>query len=416
MNLWQRFRDNSFDLFHVASKEEVDRLLGIQLKIASVIVAAVALAELAVFFFARDTGTLGTSALDYLLRYLVVPSGLNLLLLCVSWRAHRKRRNAYFRTYVNCSAFVDFTFVLYATHMQFDALMMCFGLPIMMTIVFGEMMLTSCVYFLSLLSKIIADWFLVMLPPFRMYRVSSPMDWVNFLVSLAVMTCIYAITMVAIGIEHYKHKSVQSKELERRSLYEESITDPVTGVFNRKALQRSFNRLAAGEVGESCMLVMMDMDRFKQLNDGYGHQAGDQLLRQFARLLKQVPNAEAYRYGGDEFCLLLRGYSRQGAMECCRELQIRLRASDIGRRAAFTTVSFGVAEYEKGMAPAELVRRADQALYQAKGRRDHSVFYEASRSCRSPDRNSAIFRRTVKFGFFSAIAAADPCNFVAMRV
>ena len=127
------------------------------------------------------------------------------------------------------------------------------------------------------------------------------------------------------------------------------------------------------------MFVMLDVDHFKHINDTYGHTVGDQYLQKLSDLLDAVPGAEAFRFGGDEFCLFVpRGLRRPGEGRCM-EVQESFRKSRVCRSHSQTTVSFGAARYEKGLAPSELVRRADKALYQAKVNRGTIKFYEAQK-------------------------------------
>lgn len=160
--------------------------------------------------------------------------------------------------------------------------------------------------------------------------------------------------------------------------------DSLTGLLNRRAFRRrvvsalrgTSNRSAAG-----CMLLM-DLDRFKQLNDHFGHLAGDRVLRAFAEVLQVSLPAEAIvgRFGGDEFCVLLPGNTLAQAAhhaECIRSATERL-AIHIGSVIIRAQVSIGVGELPPNLSFNELLRRADRALYQAKSAGRNSVSGDAS--------------------------------------
>lgn len=126
-----------------------------------------------------------------------------------------------------------------------------------------------------------------------------------------------------------------------------------------------------GEVG----LLFIDVDEFKAFNDFYGHQAGDEVLRQVARLLEAHTRATAdiaARYGGEEFLVLMPGCSRHAALERAERLRAGIEAACMEHAASpvqgCVTVSIGLATQHpaSGVDPAALVRAADEALYAAK--------------------------------------------------
>ncbi|MFW6205798.1 MAG: HD domain-containing phosphohydrolase, partial [Gemmatimonadota bacterium] len=148
-----------------------------------------------------------------------------------------------------------------------------------------------------------------------------------------------------------------------------ALTDPGTGLPNRRHgmlhLSRAF---AAAERGAALSVVMYDLDKFKQVNDRFGHQKGDEVLRVFADILMKhtrTMNLSA-RFGGEEFLTVLDGRTAEEATVMVERVLADLRAIEWpwGR----TTVSAGISEFEEGMAsPDVLVAAADQALYRAKG-------------------------------------------------
>ncbi|MFB9993337.1 diguanylate cyclase [Deinococcus oregonensis] len=160
----------------------------------------------------------------------------------------------------------------------------------------------------------------------------------------------------------------------RETLRQQSIRDPLTGLFNRRYLEETFERelRRAERKGESIGVVMLDVDRFKLFNDTYGHEAGDALLKALGGVLKQSIRAEdvACRYGGEEFTLLLPGATQQQTFdraEQVREAIANLRVMNQGKVLEGVSASMGVATFpHHGRELAGLIRAADLALYQAK--------------------------------------------------
>ena len=149
--------------------------------------------------------------------------------------------------------------------------------------------------------------------------------------------------------------------------------DALTGLFNRRYLEDTFERelIRAERQSRSIGLIMGDLDHFKLVNDSYGHQAGDEVLREIGRLMKQhIRGSDIYcRYGGEEFLLILPDMQGEKTCERAEQLRLAIAASPI-RSCALTiqtTISFGVAVFpQHGRTSAELIAAADHALYVAK--------------------------------------------------
>jgi diguanylate cyclase (GGDEF)-like protein len=155
-----------------------------------------------------------------------------------------------------------------------------------------------------------------------------------------------------------------------------AVEDGLTGLFNRRylndTLEKEFARAARdrAQIG----LVLIDIDHFKKLNDAYGHPTGDERLRQVAEVLKKSihrPGDVAARYGGEEFALLLPGTMQAGAGLLADRVRRAVEALNLPHsESAYqrVTLSCGVAAMwpHAGQQPAELIERADQALYRAK--------------------------------------------------
>ena len=158
-----------------------------------------------------------------------------------------------------------------------------------------------------------------------------------------------------------------------RTVKRQAITDELTQLSNR----RRFTETLAVEVrraerfGDPLSLVLADLDDFKQINDRYGHQAGDEVLRRFADVLRE--NVRDFdlpvRYGGEEFAVLLPETGLDGAEQLAHRLQtalLRLRLPEIGGDRPPVTASFGVAAFPAARNAEQLLSAADGALYRAK--------------------------------------------------
>jgi diguanylate cyclase (GGDEF)-like protein len=137
--------------------------------------------------------------------------------------------------------------------------------------------------------------------------------------------------------------------------------DPLTGLINRRGFDQSLHELmrAVNRSAEPMSAALLDLDHFKAINDRQGHDAGDRVLRQVAKAWRRALPSTAVlaRHGGDEFALLLPGLPGTAALNLVE--QLRARHPEIG-------MSCGVAEHQPGESAAQLMRRADLALYTAK--------------------------------------------------
>jgi len=170
---------------------------------------------------------------------------------------------------------------------------------------------------------------------------------------------------VALGLANVKLREV---------LRSQSIRDPLTGLFNRRYMEETLEREVrrAQRAVRPMAVLMLDLDHFKRVNDEFGHDAGDALLRELGNLLLRNLRREdvACRFGGEEFVLVLPEASLADGERRAEELRDeikRLRVSDKGRLLGPVTASFGMAAYpEHGLAGNLLLRAADTALYRAK--------------------------------------------------
>jgi diguanylate cyclase (GGDEF)-like protein len=150
-------------------------------------------------------------------------------------------------------------------------------------------------------------------------------------------------------------------------------TDPLTGLLNRRALEAAAQREIelASRTRRPLTAVLIDLDRFKQINDAFGHGFGDKTLVSVARCMQhQMRRCDLLaRVGGDEFAILLHDTSREEAMEIVERLRTSIEDLVVidGESETRVCASFGVAEVDGGTANwPELVRKCDRAVYRVK--------------------------------------------------
>lgn len=170
----------------------------------------------------------------------------------------------------------------------------------------------------------------------------------------------------------------------QQQLLEMAYRDPLTGLGNRKAFDEQLGQalLRAGSGGSELALLYLDLDRFKEVNDRFGHDVGDALLKAVAERVRSTLRQpdKAYRLGGDEFAVLLEDSQENNPQRLAeRLLAVLVQPLALnGERIDFVTPSIGIALYPRHAGDAEgLVRAADSAMYQAKRQRNHYCLYRA---------------------------------------
>jgi diguanylate cyclase (GGDEF)-like protein len=156
------------------------------------------------------------------------------------------------------------------------------------------------------------------------------------------------------------------------TLRRDALSDPVTGVANRRSLlaRADYEIARHRRSGQSFALVMLDLDGFKQLNDRFGHAAGDDLLRDVAGGLRRAMRAQdtVARFGGDEFCVLAPETDDHGTSRLAAKVSQAVRDVTVGMETVSGSV--GVALFPvDGTSAADLMHAADERLLEAKRRR-----------------------------------------------
>ncbi len=163
-----------------------------------------------------------------------------------------------------------------------------------------------------------------------------------------------------------------------------SIIDGLTGAFNRRyledTLKKDFDKFV--RYNHKFSIIMMDIDHFKRINDTYGHQAGDEVLKHLVKTVKKSIRTSDIiaRYGGEEFCIVCYETENDDPIYLAERIRSKIKNSEVvykGKKIKYT-VSFGVSTVNKNMKNHEdLIRKADAALYRAKNNGRDRIEFEA---------------------------------------
>ncbi|WP_432823374.1 sensor domain-containing diguanylate cyclase [Trichloromonas sp.] len=174
------------------------------------------------------------------------------------------------------------------------------------------------------------------------------------------------ITAIVLLITNYTINAFQKR------LEQTATTDRLTGIHNRNAFEILYPQILAEcrRSGTPFSMILFDIDNFKQINDSYGHLAGDAVLKALTELTGKNMRASDmfFRWGGDEFLLLLKGCNEAHASQMTEKLRLAVETRPVNYegKAIAVTVSLGIAEALPGESEDSLLRRGDDALYAAK--------------------------------------------------
>ncbi|MEO8746213.1 MAG: GGDEF domain-containing protein [Rhodanobacter sp.] len=171
---------------------------------------------------------------------------------------------------------------------------------------------------------------------------------------------------------HELERSAQDMEVSLREEHQRATTDPLTGIANRLVFEQRLAQVCkqATQPGAKACLLMLDIDHFKQINDQFGHAAGDRALRIVVRQLHAMlrPTDLLARYGGEEFAVILSGASMEAGTQKGESLRRQIESTSFRgkQKPVQITLCCGVTSVRDGDTPATVFARADRALYLAK--------------------------------------------------
>lgn len=153
--------------------------------------------------------------------------------------------------------------------------------------------------------------------------------------------------------------------------YSSLNTDFMTGLINRRGFKEAVHNAIsdAKKYGVAFTLIILDIDNFKEINDSCGHPYGDEVLKIIAHIIKQNTRHSdlSFRYGGDEFALILPGTSKEDALQVCMNIQSSLNDDrHFTEDACHPTMSMGICEWSGNMTSDDIIKAADEAMYLSK--------------------------------------------------
>jgi diguanylate cyclase len=292
---------------------------------------------------------INTTIPRYIFKYLIFPSlcnGLSLIIGYLTMKSIHIKQSSKF--YIISLEYVVICFTLFTIHSIFASLSFIFAIPIVLTTVYSNYRLTIVTAISSIgvlfLSELFITW-----DPDKISIFNNDMRFINFVIEICILIAFFAICLVTIGYEKEKNVASIHKEYERYELRKKLQLDDLTKINNRRALKSAFHSIEEDEYDNLYVLVMIDIDNFKLLNDTHGHLEGDECLIQFSNILKSYCEyGIPYRFGGDEFCILFKNIKIEMVIDICKGIQTNFEDWMTQNQVNIPlSASFGIAEYSK---------------------------------------------------------------------
>jgi diguanylate cyclase (GGDEF)-like protein len=370
--------DNNSNLANYHDPKEMIKWCRYLVNISHVTAAGIILAHVIWYFAAR-------SALvrppDVYLRYFIIFPAIGLfainLLVDLSIRSTRLPLLA--KECLSLSLFVIYSFYLSLTHEIAIVLLCAFILPIFASALFSDVRITRWVFALSLITILLFGVKMHFIGKFDSFMIMQ-----IFVVTLMFFGS-YLLSNILIKYGHHNLSVLMNSADLQRHMQEQLLLDPFTGLYNKKTFDDNLSKFveACQCAEEHISLALIDLDNFKQVNDRYGHAAGDRVLLHLSQILKDIQsdNIRAFRVGGEEFALVFKDCDCAEALKICEHIQTQVKFTSLRSTDDHeVTISCGLVCAESKNTNAEaLTKAADAALYEAKRNgRDQTVIFDDS--------------------------------------
>lgn len=323
--------------------------------------------EMILMFVMNVRNTIEIPLRSYVIFLVLFPTILNLGCLFIwIWMRGRWKDNQARLNYYSIVLFSIMLSNLIIVHCIFPIVYGVLVIPLFMTIVFGNLHITKrCFHFI--VGLYVVDMGLVTFALYPYYLTESYIF--NMVISFVMLPVGYMIVRFIVQTEESRAQLVLQRSVENAKLRAEVEVDDLTSIMNYSGFFRTLDEsVARWKAGKTLNLAVLDIDFFKQVNDDFGHDAGNQVLQRFGALLTDISSNRVCvaRYGGEEFAIIFTDMNDNVADRILNYLAEKFASQTYDGIDRQITFSAGITNYEEGMEPRDFFRIADRALYISK--------------------------------------------------
>lgn len=315
--------------------------------------------------------------LNYYLIYVLLPAGIDACIITVTLLLIRvKKIPAVFKNYIIITSLVLIALVLSTVHSTYPVVLALFVIPVLVTSVFLEYrfllysLITSTIGLtISAVINIYTEW-----ADKKLHLVA------NASISFMIMMLFSFISWLIILVHKNRERTLSQVQTENAKLSKETRFDGLTGLQNHTSFYTVLeNKLVKARHNKTGFaLAMLDIDDFKDVNDTYGHAAGDEILKFVSETLVNVigKSGAVFRYGGDEFAIIFHNPDPDANVQSLEHIRMVVESNDtMLMNGSGITLSIGYYNVKEAiMSSEEIFYRTDQALYQAKYNGKNQVY------------------------------------------
>ncbi len=319
------------------------------------------------FMIALDaTGEISVPIPQYIPRYILRPSLINFVVFALSSLAFRtdKVRNG-LKSMVPLVCLTVILANMIIVHYTFPAIYMTIIVPLFISTIYGDVRISRALFFVLMGTYAVTMICIVTTP----YAVLPHAFVYNAIIGFIALPLSYLVVRSIVSYEKQKEKLVVDQTLVNRRLQKEMLYDGLTGVLNHTGMFQYLEEKIKDHVaGDQLRMAILDIDYFKNVNDDFGHEAGNRVLVKLGELLNKQSGEDVHvaRYGGEEFAMIFTNLSVSESMKVLKRLHKEFSEQTYEGIDRKITFSAGLADYKEGDSSTAFFERADKTLYKAK--------------------------------------------------
>ncbi|MBO4336915.1 MAG: GGDEF domain-containing protein [Lachnospiraceae bacterium] len=319
------------------------------------------------FMFVLDAkGTISVPIPQYIPRYILRPTLINIVVFLTAFLV--KDSNKVRPGLKAMMPLILLTVIisnLIIVHYVFCALYSLIVVPIYISAIYGDLKITKRTF--CILQPVYAfDILMILLTPYK----HLPEEFMyNVIVAYLIIPLSYLLVKNVVEYENKKEQLIISQARENDRLREEIKYDGLTGIYNHTGLFEYIDEKIDGyKKGDRLYICVLDIDYFKQVNDDFGHESGNLVLRELGSMMRGVSNENILpaRYGGEEFTFVFSDMEEKEVLSVLEKLHSDFAKRSFEGISRKITFSAGLSAYEEGMTDQAFFEKADMALYRAK--------------------------------------------------
>lgn len=347
------------------------------IKTNMIIILYVFLMEIIMFFVLKHYNFIYTSRKNYLVKYLLLPTLINVSCILVGSFVEKKTpKNSGRINYIPVIELVVVCFVLSTFHHTYSVTRMTFCVPLLTTIIFADRKMVRRIFYLCALGTILSTIF----GKYIVMDYNKSWEIIETIIAVTILTGTYQISKVLIIFQQEKNNSIIQSYKQQLDMQIMLDKDQKTGLYNHTMFM---NKLR--ECTEKCImgeqpfaLAIIDIDNFKEVNDCFGHAKGDNVITKLSEIILNKCSNRQFpaRFGGEEFAIIFDERSANNAFEVVEEIREEFSEYVFDFSNSNVTVSCGIATWKNPWKVENIFDNADRAMYLSKstGKNKTSIY------------------------------------------